>query len=41
MVGCKHRLGAGAMSANLTQLDGATPEVLDKLFGRGKHAAAA
>jgi GSH-dependent disulfide-bond oxidoreductase len=30
-----------AMSANLTQLDGATPEVLDKLFGRGNHAAAA
>jgi len=30
-----------AMSTNLTPLDGAKPEVLDKLFGRGEHAAAA
>jgi len=30
-----------AMSSQLTQLDQATPEVLDKIFGRGEHAAAA
>jgi GST-like protein len=30
-----------AMNPELTQLDKATPEVLDKLFGRGEHAAAA
>jgi hypothetical protein len=30
-----------AMSRKLTQLDQATPEVLDKIFGRGEHAVAA
>src|SRR3954463_11369397 len=30
-----------AMGSSLTALDKATPEVLDKIFGRGEHAAAA
>jgi len=29
------------MSSKLTQLDQATAEVLDKIFGRGEHAVAA